>query len=294
MGKFNPDEVAQWVEQDSTQTEFQPVRLVLNLCLRGRIASYSDERIAELAEELESSVGIALERRATAYLDDGISPPFEVSVEQGASYFKSLPKTETSLLGDLRKASPAGFEVFCKMILMKLKADAVVEGGPHDGGVDFYALGLPLGDSLHPSPRPSKAVVIGQSKRYAATKTVSEVELRSFVGGAVKRLHDLRGQYPDRFGLLTPVLLAFWTTSDFTSSAKTYARALGLWYLNGVGLAQLATRIGLKREDVEGAAAEAEKVRLDRLPNMVVPDSVEEITPSDELDGGSSVLPFDY
>lgn len=36
---------------------------------------------------------------------------------------------------------------------------------------------------------------------------------------------------------------AFWTTSDFQPSAKKYARGVGLWYLNGLGIAQLAIRL---------------------------------------------------
>jgi hypothetical protein len=64
--------------------------------------------------------------------------------------------------------------------------------------------------------------------------------------------------------LLTPVLLAFWTTGDFSPSAKKYARDLGLWYLNGIGLAQLATRLGLVMADLERAEAESEKIRMER------------------------------
>jgi hypothetical protein len=64
--------------------------------------------------------------------------------------------------------------------------------------------------------------------------------------------------------LFTPLLLAFWTTGDFTPPAKKYARHLGIWYLNGVGLAQLATRVGLKPKDVTIAETEAQKILLER------------------------------
>jgi len=60
------------------------------------------------------------------------------------------------------------------------------------------------------------------------------------------------------------VLLAFWTTGDFSISAKKYARDIGLWYLNGIGLAQLATRLDLSFADLKAAEKEAETKRLER------------------------------
>ncbi|MGO8925847.1 MAG: hypothetical protein ACLQU3_02975 [Limisphaerales bacterium] len=59
---------------------------------------------------------------------------------------------------------------------------------------------------------------------------------------------------------MTPVLLAFWTTSDFTPQAKQCARELGIWHLNGIGLAQLAIRVGLSEDEIAGAEAEALRV----------------------------------
>ena len=228
--------------------------------LRNRIAAYSSERIAELAEELAPAVSSSLEKRVADYSEEGIEAPFAVSVEEGASYYKALPKVESTLLAEMRRMSPAAFEVFCKMILLKLNADAVVEGGPYDGGVDFYAIGLSWGKLVDPAPPSSKAVVMGQSKRYTSANDVGEVEVRSFVGGTIKRLDELRRNHPKRFGLLTPVLLAFWTTGDFSVSAKRYAQELGLWYLNGIGLAQLATRLGLSINDVVASEIEAQPI----------------------------------
>jgi hypothetical protein len=37
-----------------------------------------------------------------------------------------------------------------------------------------------------------------------------------------------------------------WTTSDFNRNAKEYARDMGMWYLNGLGLAQLAFKTGME------------------------------------------------
>jgi hypothetical protein len=44
---------------------------------------------------------------------------------------------------------------------------------------------------------------------------------------------------------LTPVIYAYWTTSDFHHEARKYAKAMGMWYLNGVGVTQLALRAGV-------------------------------------------------
>ena len=44
---------------------------------------------------------------------------------------------------------------------------------------------------------------------------------------------------------LTPVIYAYWTTSDFHHEARKYAKAMGKWYLNGVGVTQLALRAGV-------------------------------------------------
>lgn len=269
MGKFNPEALALWIEQDCSQQNFQSVRKLLALSLRLRIPQYSDEKVAELAEELTASVGIALEKRKLDYGLEGVLSPFEVSVDSGDYYYKALPRPEMALLHRLRNCEPAGFEVFCKNILSRLKAEAVVDGGPHDGGVDFFAIGLSPGPTLDPVPPAAKAVVIGQSKRYAADNDVAEVELRSFIGGSLKKADELRRKYPDRFGILTPVLFAFWTTGDFTPSARKYGRDLGIWYLNGVGLSQLAVRIGLAVADIDAADAEAAKVKSAAIPAIV-------------------------
>lgn len=264
MNKFEPEVVAQWVERDCVQLDFQPVRNLLTICLRERIPSYSSERIAELAEELVQPVSIALENRAAEYRVEGILASFAISTEDGASYFKALDRPEIELLKLLRQATPFAFEVFCKNILSKLNADAVVVGGVNDGGVDFYAIGLSIAPLVHPAPSASRVIVIGQSKRYTGKTDVGETDVRSFVGGSFKLADDLRRNHPDRCGLFTPLLLAFWTTGDFTPPAKKYARHLGIWYLNGVGLAQLATCVGLKPADVTIAEAEAQKILQER------------------------------
>ncbi|WP_161554827.1 restriction endonuclease [Ereboglobus luteus] len=251
VGKLNPDIVAQWVEQDCQQTDYLPVRDVLAISLRNRIPNLSEEQASEYSEELTQEVCKSLESRIYQYAQDGIIAPFKIDSDEGANYIKSSSTVESDLLLELRKRSSEIFELFCKVILSKLYAEAFVVGGSHDGGVDFYAIGLPWDNLTNPMPPSSKALVIGQSKRYKKNNTVGECEIREFIGGAINQADELRRKHPDRVGLLTPLLLAFWTTGDFSVSAKKYARKLGLWYLNGIGLAQLATRLGLQVADLD-------------------------------------------
>lgn len=256
MRKLSPDVVAQWVEKYSSNESYQPLQDVLFQSLRRQLENDSDEELAELAEALEDQVATALDRRANDYLEEGVVPSFDLSVESGARYYRIHSKPETALLVRLRNATPEAFEVFCKIILSRLKSDAVVEGGPHDGGVDFHAVGLPVSTLANPAPPASKAVVIGQAKRYKEKNDVGESEVRSFVGASIKKADEMRRQYGDRVGILTPVVLAFWTTSYFTTGARELARSMGIWYLNGQGLSQLACRIGLDENTVEEAENE--------------------------------------
>jgi hypothetical protein len=254
--RLSPDVVAQWVEKDASNDAFLPLRDVLHLSLRRRFNDDSDEEIAELSEAMESAVASSLDVRSDEYWQEGVVPAYEMSSDAGDHYFRVLDTPETPLLRKLRSATPEAFEVFCKMILVKLKADAVVDGGSHDGGVDFHAVGLSWSALAEPSPPASKAVVVGQAKRYKNGNDVGEVEVRSFIGASIKKLDELRMQYGDRIGIMTPSILAFWTTADFHVGAKKLARSFGIWYLNGRGLAQLAKRIGLDTADVDAAEAE--------------------------------------
>ena len=181
---------------------------------------------------------------------DGVSPAFDVDFGEPQRFFRVKDTPEVFLLNKLANMNPLGFELFCKAILERMNASAVVQGGPHDGGVDFFALGLSLGGDLGPIPPAAKAAVVGQAKRWKTTREVSETDLRMFIGGAVAQADALRKQHADRFGLFTPVCLAFWATCGFNSTARRYARSMGLWYLNGVSLAQLALRLGLGENDV--------------------------------------------
>jgi restriction endonuclease Mrr len=92
-------------------------------------------------------------------------------------------------------------------------------------------------------PRCSNVLVIGQAKRYTES-LVSEREVREFVGGAMYQAHNIR-KASTEIGVTSPIVFAFWTTSEFHPAAKRYSKEMGLWYLNGIALAQLAYKVGM-------------------------------------------------
>jgi restriction endonuclease Mrr len=122
---------------------------------------------------------------------------------------------------------------------------SAVTGRAGDGGGDFVARNLSFSADAGPAPAGARVLVVGQAKLYARDNLISENELRCFIGGALRRAADPGDSLTYRRAHLAPLVYAFWTTSDFHPSAKSYARAMGLWYLNGIGLAQLAIRLGV-------------------------------------------------
>jgi hypothetical protein len=241
----NPYTVAQWLRDEGSNTEFKSLQSVVNDILASRLPNRSQEEVSELAEMLNSQVIQELHDIAAQFTLDGIVPRYEILTEEATTHIRFLEQPELNLLKELQARPPDYFEHFCKRILEILGANASVEGGPGDGGVDFVAFGLPIGPIPGPSPSGARAVVIGQAKRYATGINISENDLRAFIGAVTRRTYSLKRSNPIQVGSLHPIVYAFWTTSDFHRNAREFAREMGLWYLNGIALAQLAMRIGI-------------------------------------------------
>jgi len=237
--------LAEWIVDEATNTEFKPLREVIETVLSFRLQNCSPEERSELAERLMLVVATELEDIVAKDLAEGVTPSFEVSTEGVTAYFRVLEAPEVPVLGKLRNLPADNFEAFCAKILTALGADASVTGGPHDGGVDFVALNLQLGENVRFAPRASQAMVIGQAKRYKEGNNITLNDMREFIGAAILRAGQLRGVNSSSAGVLTPIVYAYWTTSDFHQEARKYARAMGIWYLNGRGLTQLAQRAGV-------------------------------------------------
>jgi restriction endonuclease Mrr len=129
-------------------------------------------------------------------------------------------------------------------VLEKLGAQSQVTKQTNDGGVDFIGVDLKLVPKKFNVPAACRAAVIGQAKRYKDGNAINEVRLRGFVGAALLRRHVLHQE--GNIGPLTPVLCAFWTTSYFDFNAKKYARAAGLWYMDGRTLADYVHGLSLR------------------------------------------------
>jgi hypothetical protein len=234
------DTVAGWLTRESLGGEYVRLLDALTAVLGKRLDQWSQETIAELAEETMPRLEPALQRLAADALEDGNEPTFQLS--EDGEYIRGVAGRAEKVLAELHKLSPREFEEFCGRVLQKLGARLLtVRGQPGDECVDFVARDISL---TEPSTTGGKVLVIGQAKRYREG-LVSVSDLRGFVGGAIKKAADHEDSETFRRSLLAPVSFAFWATSDFNASARQYARAVGLWYLNGVGIAQLALRIGV-------------------------------------------------
>ncbi len=75
---------------------------------------------------------------------------------------------------------------------------------------------------------------------------MKEKELREFVGGGILKLQEYRERRI--WNPLTPIVFAFWTTSDFHKSAKDYARNIGIWFMNGWSFARYVRELGINIE----------------------------------------------
>jgi len=245
MGELSADTIACWLVQDAKNFAFRPLLDVTIEVLAIRMTTLSKEQRADQAEKVLYKLSDALTRIAVESREDGVEPGFELSSEESTLYFKSMESEALLLRDQLLTLSPSKFEEFCARILAKMGGDSRVTGKTGDGGIDFVARDISIIGQPGPSSIGARTLIIGQAKRYSRENQITETDLRGFVGAAIKRCSDPGDAATYRRAILAPLSLAFWTTSEFQPSAKRYAKAVGLWYLNGTGLAQLAIRLGI-------------------------------------------------
>ncbi|MBF0339074.1 MAG: restriction endonuclease [Nitrospirae bacterium] len=236
-----PHTIASWILCEADNTEFKLIDDVTIKIIASHLTNKTQTELEDIEEQHRDKVIQSLKDIHAENLIDGIQPIFEIIEEGNSTYIKVFPQNEVKLLlKQLTDITPEQFERFCVHLLETIGAKPVKHnGGKDDGGVDFVGHNIPVGANLINAPTNSKVIVIGQAK----TNKVTETEIRKFVGGAIREIHEKKSN----IGALTPVIYAFWTTSDFHTSAIRYARALGIWYLNGLGLAQLSYNVGIKR-----------------------------------------------
>lgn len=242
MGKPKPKWVALSLAQDFVSESFSPLSNVIATHVSIN-CNLSDEEAADFAESNLAEVLRHLEDHCTMLEEDGIVAPYQIDGDATEAYIRWIPSEAKGFRAAMAAMDPREFEDLCKRVLVALGAkEGARTGQTADGGVDFVARDLQI---VVPASAGARIHIVGQAKRYALHLPVGEREIREFVGGAIKRLRDPADSEVYRRECLAPVIFAFWTTSEFTSSALAYSRAVGIWYLNGLGLAQLALKNGV-------------------------------------------------
>lgn len=236
---------AAWVKEALISTDWVRLYDVCFAVTRTKLVTWADGEIHEYVEGNLRYVAEHLRDEASEWHIDGKSPRFEID-EEPSPYIRACAQQTRPLLLKLRRIDPFKFEHICAQILVKLGADAKATQRTADGGVDFVGSGLKIVRGTIGVPSACNAAVIGQAKRYKQGNNIKETQIREFVGAAILRRHQLHAD--GKIGPLTPVLFAFWTTADFDQNAKQFARASGLWYMDGDTLANYVDQLDMHAE----------------------------------------------
>lgn len=245
MALPKPQYIANQIVQECNNENFEELENVIFRILQNRCLNMSDEERWEYIELYKKDIANELFSKENDSEIDGLTPNFKIEEDHGNYHVKFFDNVETQLLRQLQRNTSQGFECFCSNILQKIGGNSRIIGGCDDGGCDFYATDLKLGGLPRLSNIGSRILVIGQAKRYKNGNHVTLKELREFVGSSMKKIDELKKEN-NKLGILHPTILAFWTTSDFHPEAKIYARNIGIWYLNGIALCQLAKELNLE------------------------------------------------
>jgi hypothetical protein len=235
--------VATWIKDESLAVEWAPLATVCFDAVRKNWPTPSDDELWDFVEVNLPHISEYLRTDLAETAVDGVKPFFEIDSEQ-RPYIRGVAFTASDIAVKMRKIDPFDFEKLCASVLERLGAQSRVTKQTNDGGVDFVGVDLKIVPKEFNVPAACRAAVIGQAKRYKDGNAINEVRLREFVGAAVLHRHLLQSE--GKIGPLTPVLCAFWTTSSFDMNAKKYARAVGLWYMDGRTLADYVDGLSLR------------------------------------------------
>ena len=189
---------------------------------------------------------IASESVDLIYLD----PPFNSNAtfcgfevdDEDDPYVRQIGVETDTLLAKLKRIDPFEFENVCKRVLDKLGGNSQVTQKSRDGGIDFFSVGIDILPEGINAPAQCRATVIGQAKRFS-DRLIAEKALREFVGATVLKRNELR--IAKSVSPLSPIMLAFWTTSDFDPNCKKFARDAGVWVMDGRTLSAYLHRLEL-------------------------------------------------
>ena len=234
--------VAFWVKSTVTICEWRPLR---DTCMEALTSKWTGKNLSEIEDYVDEKlpyIAEHLRNDAAQNLSDGADSRFEID-DESPPFIKAIDSYTSKVLARLRTINPCEVESLCAKILTKLGANSQRTAGTADGGVDFIATNLNIVPGALGVPDACKALVIGQTKRYKDGNLISETQVREFVGAAVMRRHSLARE--GSIGPLSPIIFAFWTTSDFEPNAKKFARDSGLWIMDGFTFANYVTELGL-------------------------------------------------
>jgi len=242
MANLSSQKIAQWAIEN---LESEQWTLLSDVCSQGirKQNKFREEKIEESVESELNNVADILKNKAANATEHGEIATYEVDDEE-SPYIRKICDSNPPVLEEIREMDSTKFEELCAEVLKKLGwHETGCIGGKQDDGIDFCGFGFPDNQLFNlPIPLNCRALVIGQAKCYA-DKNVTETEIRKFVGGALKKLNDFRKS--GKVGVLTPVIFAFWTSSDFNDSAKEYAKTMGIWFMNGRTLVEYLDKLDL-------------------------------------------------
>lgn len=246
MAELSSQIIAQWAIENLKSEEWISLS---ELCIHGiREQNKFTESVIE--ESVERELGFVeelLRNKIACANDNGEIVTYEI--DNNEPYVRKIYDVCPEILKTVHNMDDTKFESLCAEILKKLGwNEAGGIGGTQDDGIDFYAFDFPNNQLFDlPMPSSSKVLVIGQAKRHKQDNNISESEVRKFVSGALKKLNDFRKS--GKVAVLTPVIFAFWTSSDFTDPAKSYAKAMGIWFMNGRTLVEFLHKLDLEKLD---------------------------------------------
>lgn len=242
MGSPTTQAAASWVLSELPNMDWIQLSDAIEFVVRKRLKNASD---IEISDYVSSKIGFIEEHIREAENDafqHGTVFNLEIDSEI-PPYVRRTFLPNNNVLDKLKKIDPLEFEHVCARILKALGCESEVTQATNDGGIDFLALGLDiLPDGIN-CPSYCRASIIGQAKRYT-DNLIAEKALREFVGASLLAKHDLR--VAKRIGPLSPVILAFWTTSDFGPSTKKFASKAGVWMMDGPTISSYLVDLGLK------------------------------------------------
>ncbi len=227
----NENTFALWV-RNIEHVGVHKISSVIEAELSSRTCNCSIEERLEHIEKILPKIINRLQEMRDECMESGINPDFSID-EDG--YYTKHNTNESKYLNKINQLSSTEFEIFCTKILQELGGEAVTVGGKNDGGVDFSAKKFKLSRFM---PDWCSISVIGQAKNKRSDNKVCLNELRTFVGGSIFRINNPSDPlYKD--SILKPVVFAYWITTSFEPSASDYAKQMGIWALNGLGIASL-------------------------------------------------------